>query len=384
MTDTLTKADDYWMHHALEEGRRGVGRTSPNPPVGAVIVAGDEVLGRGWHRQAGGPHAEIEALRDAAEKGRDARGATIYITLEPCSTQGRTGPCSEALVAAGIRRVVWGARDPNPDHAGRAETLLTEAGLEVRTGVLEAECAKLIRPFAKWITTGMPYVIAKAAQSLDGRLTRPPGEGQWLTSEAGRAHGRALRRRVDAVLVGAETVRQDNPRLTIREEAAGRDAAVLERGGDARLGADSGLSAPGHSGVGDTGGSARPQPWRVVLSRSGRLPAEAHLFTDEHKERTLVLPGPDLPAALRELAGRGVVSVLIEGGGDILGQAFEHRLVDELYWYMAPRLCGASGVPVLGGAALAASVALEELRYEFIEDNFCVHARPVWPALSPA
>ena len=373
MTDALTKIDDRWMRCALEEGRRGVGWTSPNPPVGAVIVAGDEVLGRGWHRQAGGPHAEIEALRDAAEKGGDVRGATIYITLEPCSTQGRTGPCTEALVAAGIGRVVWGARDPNPDHAGRAEALMREAGLEVLTGVLEAECAELIRPFAKWVTTGMPYVIAKAAQSLDGRLTRPPGEGQWLTSEGVRAHGRALRRQVDAVLVGAETVRQDNPRLTIREEA-GHDAAGVARGSHPGSDAHSGGTAPGHG--------ARPQPWRVVLSRSGRLPAEAHLFTDEHKERTLVLPGPDLPAALKELAGRGVVSVLIEGGGDILGQAFEHGLVDELYWYVAPRLCGAAGVPVLGRAEWAASVALERLRYEFLEDSFCVNARPVWPALS--
>lgn len=383
MTDDLTETDDRWMRRALEEGRRGVGWTSPNPPVGAVIVAGGEVIGQGWHRRAGGPHAEIEALRDAAEKGRDVSGATIYITLEPCSTQGRTGPCTEALVAAGIRRVAWGARDPNPDHAGRAEALLTEAGLEVRTGVLEAECVELIRPFAKWVTTGLPYVIAKAAQSLDGRLTRPPGEGQWLTSAAARAHGRALRRRVDAVLVGAETVRQDNPRLTIREEEAGHDAAVLARGSDPRLVADSGVSDPGHNGVGDTGGSARPQPWRVVLSRSGRLPAGAHLFTDEHKDRTLVLPGPDLPAALKELAGRGVVSVLIEGGGDILGQAFEHRLVDELCWYVAPRLCGA-GVPVLGGVEWAASVALAEVSYEILDDNLRVHARPVWPALSPA
>ncbi len=368
------------MRHALDEGRRGVGLTSPNPPVGAVIVIEKEgmirggnrltgeIIGRGWHRRAGGPHAEIEALRDAAENGRDVRGATIYITLEPCSTQGRTGPCTEALAAAGLRRVVWGARDPNPQHAGRAEALLREAGLEVTTGVLELECSGLIRPFAKWVTTGMPYVIAKAAQSLDGRLTRPPGESQWLTSEAARAHGRSLRREVDAVLVGAETVRQDNPRLTFRPGDANHATGPQPPKDEEFHAAE----------------AARPQPWRVVLSRSGRLPAGAHLLTDEHKDRTLVLPGPDLPSALRELAGRGIVSVLIEGGGDVLNQAFQHRLVDEVQWYVAARLCGA-GVPVLGRTSeWTASVELKNPQYSFFADDFCVRATPLWPNSSPA
>lgn len=347
MPETDSETDCHWMRLALDEGRKGIGLTSPNPAVGAVIVSQQgQILGQGWHRRAGGPHAEIEALRDAASRGHTVKDATIYITLEPCSTHGRTGPCTQALQEAGIRRVVWGARDPNPGHAGRAETLLSAAGLEVRTGVLAAECEELIRPFAKWITTGMPYVIAKAAQSLDGRLTRPPGEGQWLTSEAARAHGRGLRRRVDAILVGAGTVRADDPQLTFREGAADR-----------------------------------PQPWRVVLSRTGRLPAQARLFTDEHKDRTLVLPGPDLTTALRELAGRGIVTVLIEGGGQVLGQAFAERVVDELCWYVAPRLCGA-GVPVLANAEWAASVALEGVSVEVLEDNLCIHARPVWPAIA--
>jgi len=345
MSAAAESDDARWMRLALEQGRRGVGLTSPNPPVGAVVVADGERLGQGWHQRAGKPHAEIEALRDAAARHpQRLRGATIYVTLEPCSTHGRTGPCTEALIAAGLGRVVWGARDPNPGHAGRAETLLREAGLSVTTGVLEAECAALIRPFAKWITTGLPWVIAKAATSLDGRLTRPAGEGPWLTSEAARAHGRSLRRRVDAILVGAETVRQDDPQLTLRDSAD----------------------------------SDRPQPWRVVLSRSGQLPATARLFTDAHRERTLILPGPDLRTALLELGRRGVTTVLIEGGGQVLGQAFARRLVDEVHWYLAPRLCGAGTTPALGTEPWAASVGLADVHVEALGDNLCLTARPVW------
>jgi diaminohydroxyphosphoribosylaminopyrimidine deaminase/5-amino-6-(5-phosphoribosylamino)uracil reductase len=346
MSAAAESDDARWMRLALEQGLLGVGRTSPNPPVGAVLVADNELIGQGWHHRAGAPHAEIEALSDAtARHPQRLRGATIYITLEPCSTHGRTGPCTTALIAAGIQRVVWGSRDPNPHHAGRAETLLRDAGLEVTTGVLAAECDALIRPFAKWVTTGLPWVIAKAATSLDGRLTRPAGEGQWLTSAAARAHGRSLRRQVDAILVGAETVRQDNPQLTLRDEPA----------------------------------NDRPQPWRVVLSRSGQLPADAQLFTDAHRERTLVLPGPDLRTALGELGARGITAVLIEGGGSVLGQAFAQRLVDEVRWYLAPRLCGASTVPALGDTPWPASVALTDLQVESIGDNLCLSARPLWP-----
>lgn len=334
------------MRLALEQARLGVGLTSPNPAVGAVIVRERNLIGQGWHRKAGGPHAEVEAIRDAqARHAGQLAGSTIYVTLEPCSTHGRTGPCTEAIRAAGIQRVVWGAQDPNPGHRGRAREVLESAGIQTAAGVLEAECQELIRPFAKWITTGLPYVIAKAGQSLDGKITRPAGEGQWLTSEEARAHGRRLRARVDAILVGAGTVRADNPQLTLRE------AAIL----------------------------GKEQPWRVVLTRGGGLPAEAHLFTDEFKERTLVLPGPDLEAALCDLGGCGVVSVLIEGGADVLRQAFAARLVDEVAWYVAPRLCGAAGLPVLGQQPLAASIPLKDVQITPLGDNLCLTGRPEWP-----
>lgn len=343
MSATVTEADLHWMSLALEQARQGIGLTSPNPAVGAVVVADGEVIGKGYHQKAGLPHAEIEALKDAQDHAPDrVTGATIYVTLEPCSTQGRTGPCTEAIQKAGLRRVVWGAQDPNPSHVGRARQLLEAAGITVTTGVLEAECREILRPFAKWITTGLPYVIAKAGQSLDGRITRPEGEGQWITSEAARAHSQGLRARVDAILVGAETVRKDNPRLTLRN------------------------------------GVLKEQPLRVVLTRSGSLPAEAHLFTDAYQDRTLVLRDMSFSEVLPELATRGITSVLIEGGANVLAQAFLERCVDEVCWYIAPRLCGA-GLPVLAGPEWSQSISLQNVSIQAIGDNVCLSGQPLWP-----
>lgn len=332
------------MERALAEARLGVGLTSPNPPVGAVIVRAGALLGAGHHRRAGGPHAEIAALTHARAAFPDrVRGATIYVTLEPCSTQGRTPPCTRALIEAGLARVVYGSSDPNPAHRGRADALLRAEGLAVTSGVLAAACDDLIRPFRKWITTGRPYIIAKAGQSLDGRLTRPPGEPQWITSEEARAHGRRLRARVDAILVGAETLRRDNPRLTLREG-----------------------SLP-----------EKTQPWRVILSRGGPLPSEAHVFTDDFKKRTLVLNSRDFAEVAEELARREITSVLVEGGGSVLGQAFAARCVDEAHWYLAPRFCG-GGRPSLDGPLLVPSVTLEKVVITPLGDNVLVSGYPVW------
>ena len=302
------------MRLALREAERGVGRTSPNPAVGAVIVRGGRVLAWGYHHAAGQPHAEIEALHALRRPGQ-ARGATIYVTLEPCSTHGRTPPCTDAILRAGLARVVIGATDPNPRHAGSGVGLLESGGVEVRTGVLEEECRRLNRPFNRWIVTGRPWVIAKVALTLDGRLTRPPGEDRWLSGPAARAHAHRQRARVDAILVGAGTVRADNPRLTVREVP---------------------------------GADPTRQPWRVVLTRSGDLPAGAHLFTDEWRERTLVVRDQTLEAALGELGRRQVTSVLIEGGGQVLGQAFAAGLVDEVQFYFTPWLAGGPGIAVAG------------------------------------
>lgn len=340
--------DEYFMTLALAQASRGIGLTHPNPPVGAVLVRDGELIGEGYHRQAGQPHAEIEAMQDAMGKGHDVRGATIYVTLEPCSTRGRTPACTKALIHAGIARVVYALPDPNPRHTGSADKPLRKAGIEVESGLLEEECMRIIRPFAKWITTGLPYVIAKAGQSLDGRLARPHGESQNITSKAAREHAMQLRVRCDAILIGAETLRRDDPRLTLR---------------------------------GDDIPKEKTQPWRVVVTRSGKLPRKSHLFTDEHKKRTVVLKGErSFEDILRELARRGITCVLLEGGGNLLGQAFGAKLVDECFWYVAPRICG-GGTMAVGGAEFppdAASVELSDVWHETIGDNLLVHGYPVW------
>ena len=313
MTDVVESCDEPLMREALAEARRGLGATSPNPAVGAVIVRGNQIIGSGWHRKAGLPHAEIEALRSLADPAL-AKGATLYVTLEPCSTHGRTPPCSQAILEAGIRRVVMGTLDPNPAHAGRAVDILRAAGLEVRVGVLEAECRRLNLAFNKWIVTGMPWVIAKAGMSLDGRITRPPDAPRWITNAASRADTHRMRAEVDAILIGGETLRVDNPQLTVR-----------------------GLP-----------GEAPRQPWRVIVSRSGNLPPDATVFTDEHRDRTLVFAGRTLRSVLEELGQREVTRVLIEGGMRTLGEAFDERLVDQVCLYVAPLLLGGPKL-VLGG-----------------------------------
>jgi diaminohydroxyphosphoribosylaminopyrimidine deaminase / 5-amino-6-(5-phosphoribosylamino)uracil reductase len=329
------------MLSALAEARLGIGLTAPNPPVGALISRDGAVLGQGHHQKAGGPHAEIEALRAAAALGHDVSGATIFITLEPCSTAGRTPPCVQALIQAKLARVVWGARDPNPAHQGRAEALLLAAGISVITGVCETECQEILRPFTKHITTALPWVIAKAGMSLDGRITRPAGEGQWLTSPAARADAMLLRSTCEAVLVGAETIRRDNPSLTVRDPAL----------------------RPG-----------QPQPWRVILTKSGQLPPTARIFTDEDKDRTLVRRGQALETVFRDLASRGVLSVLIEGGGQVLASAFSGGWVDEVVFYIAPLISG-SGRPVVEATAFSgASIPMQLIDSKQIEDDLRVRA----------
>ena len=310
MLSEPTLLDLKMMRLALKEARKGIGNTSPNPAVGAVLVKNGRVLAKGWHQAAGCPHAEIEALRSLKNKS-SAKGATIYVTLEPCSTHGRTPPCCESIIASGITRVVYGARDPNPKHAGGADTILRQSGIEVLSGVLELECASLNRAWNKWIHTGLPFVVAKTGMSLDGRISSPKGR-RWITSEASRKDAMQLRATSGAILVGAETVRADNPSLTVR------------------------------------GIPVKQQPLRIVWSRSGNLPSDCHLLTDEHREKTLVFEGKSLREVLQDLGRRGIEQVLIEGGGRTLGEAFDEGLVDHIVFYVAPVLIGGETPPVGG------------------------------------
>ena len=332
--------DQRLMRQALLEARRGLGQTSPNPTVGAVLVVDGKVVARGHHRRAGAPHAEIECLRRFRKQV--PKGAILYVTLEPCSTVGRTGACTEAIAAAGVRQLVIGAIDPNPQHAGRGIDILTKAGIHVRTGILANECSSLNEAYNKWITTGRPFVIAKCGMSVDGRLTRPPEESQWLTSAASRRDAHRLRAQVDAILVGAETVRADNPRLTIRGQRGAK------------------------------------QPWRIVLSRSGKLPRHAKIFADRFAKRTLVYRDTTIAALLRDLGSRGITSVLIEGGGEILGEALDERVIDRAHVYIASRFTGGPAIAFAGSGAAetAGSLRLRDIRYETIGDDIRVTGSP--------
>ena len=311
--------DSEYMRRALALARRGIGFTSPNPPVGAILVRDGRELGAGWHERAGEPHAEINALNQAiARHGVEAaRGATLYVTLEPCSTSGRTGPCTTAIQKAGLARVVVGARDPNPAHAGRGLELLEKAGLDVVEGIEEAGCEEIIRAFSKVQRSGLPWLIIKTAMSLDGRITRPAGEGQWLSGPESRADVQRLRAECDAILTSGQTVRCDDPRLTVRS-------------GD--------------------GAERREQPWRVVLtSREDGVPESARLRTDEHRGRTLVFAGQRIENVLRTLVSeRGVLTVLVEAGGRLVGRLLDEGWADELVVYLAPLLTGGP-TPAAGG-----------------------------------
>ncbi|MBP1685329.1 MAG: riboflavin biosynthesis protein RibD [Deltaproteobacteria bacterium] len=327
--------DARFMRVALRLARRGVGRTSPNPPVGAVIVAKSAIVGRGYHRKAGEPHAEVAALRDA---GGHARGGTLYVTLEPCAHHGRTPPCTDAIIAAGLRRVVVGTCDPNPSVCGDGTGKLRQAGIHVTTGMEQAACDALIAAFRKHITTGMPWVTLKLAASLDGRIATVTGESRWITGADSRRFVHRLRAEHDAVLVGAETVRHDDPALTCRM-----------RGGR--------------------------NPLRVVLDGRLRIPLQAQVLTTTDAAETLVVAGRGAPARkgrsiealgasvlrlpdragriplsqlLRALGRRGVLSVLIEGGASVAAAAIAARVVDRVLIFYAPTFIGGDGRPMLG------------------------------------
>ena len=328
--------DEKFMQAALAEAEKGLGTTSPNPAVGAVLVCRNRIVACGHHRRAGGDHAEIDCLRKLADP--IPAEAVLYVTLEPCSTRGRTAPCANYIIQRGVRRVVIGAVDPNPKHRGRAIGFLGAAGIDVTTGVLEDECARLNEAFNKWIVTAEPFVVAKCGVSLDGYLTRPAGETRWLTSESSRSHAHQLRALVDAIIVGAETIRRDNPRLTLRK------------------------------------GPRRIQPWRVILTKSGRLPQKAKVFRDSKKARTLIYRNQSLRAILRDLGRREITSVLIEGGGDVLSQALDQRLIDKVQIYIAPIFTG-GGVMAFGGNGTAStqrSLRLDLPRYQRIGPDICI------------
>jgi len=355
------------MHEALALAHGAIGLSEPNPRVGCVITAADgSVLGRGHTQQAGGPHAEVMALRDVRARGASARGATAYVTLEPCSHHGRTPPCCEALIEAGIARVVMAIEDPNPLVAGQGAARLRAAGIDVVTGALAAEARELNVGFFSRMQRGRPWVRLKAAVSLDGRTALNNGASQWITGPAARADGHAFRRRAGALLTGVGTVLDDNPRLDVRlVETALQPMRVI---------VDSRLETPPASKILDA-------PGRTLLYAAAVTEERAAALRARGAEIALV-PGAnakvDLAAMLVDLAARGVNELHVEAGHKLNGSFVREGLVDEFLIYLAPRLLGI-------GRELAAFGPLETLsdslalRFESVTpvgDDLRIIARP--------
>ncbi len=353
----------FWMQRALGLAAKGEGKTHPNPPVGAVVVRDGVSIGEGYHRKAGGAHAEVAALRGLHRD--QTHGATLYVTLEPCSTHGRTPPCTEAILSAGIAEVVVSVKDPNPKHAGRGLRLLRKHGVRVSTGICLPEGNALLAPFAKWVTTGRPYVTLKMAMSLDGRIGDFQKRSQWITGPAARREVQSLRRRVDAVLVGAGTVAADNPSLLVKSRST-------------------------------------RQPLRVVLDGSGRIARAAKVLRDGFPTVVVVTEGCsparrkilaqpnvtiwtcgtgsriDVGALLQRLGAEGYLHVLCEGGGALAGTLLREHAVDVCRFYVAGRFLGGNGVPVTGlqGWSLTDAPRLHFDDVRRVGDDVCLVATP--------
>jgi diaminohydroxyphosphoribosylaminopyrimidine deaminase/5-amino-6-(5-phosphoribosylamino)uracil reductase len=334
---TVTNTDCQYMRLALREARKGEGRTSPNPAVGAVVVRNGQVVGKGYHHQAGTPHAEVHALRAA---GQQAKGATLYVTLEPCNHTGRTPPCSHAVHDAGIQRVVVGMGDPNPHVLGNGASYLIEHGIPVTMGVLESECRQLIRPFLKHSATGLPWVIMKAGSSLDGRIATRTGHSGWITGEQSRRQVHRLRDRVDGILIGVGTALADNPSLTTRLPKGGRDAVRMVLDSHLRLEPTARLltqSSPAPTWV-FCGPHAKPARQRA-LEAAGAVVQRVGLDNDGRLAMLEVL----------QLVGAANLNtLLVEGGSGIHGAFLRQRLVDEVMLFVAPLFLGGDGLPLAG------------------------------------
>jgi diaminohydroxyphosphoribosylaminopyrimidine deaminase/5-amino-6-(5-phosphoribosylamino)uracil reductase len=373
--------DRHYMRRALRLARRGYGVTSPNPMVGAVLVKGSKIIGRGWHHRAGEPHAEVEALRDAQKRGHKVKGATLYVTLEPCCTRGRTPPCTEVLKAAGIKRVVVGATDPNPRHRGKGFRILRRAGIAVVHGVIAEECSRLNEAFNHWIVRRTPLVTVKAGMTLDGKIATASGESRWITGEKARAYGMELRQGSDAILVGINTVLADDPSLTFRKH-------------------ETGVRGP-RSGV--RGHALR----RIVLDARGRTPSKARVVSDEYaalttivvsnlapkrraaalakRVRVLVAPSSegkiDLRWLLRKLGSESITSLLVEGGGEVNASFLLQGLAQRVAFFYAPKILGGRdsrrAVAGQGARTLAESLSLTDLEWRRLGPDWLLSAQVV-------
>ncbi len=362
------------MRLALQLAQRARGQTTPNPMVGAVLVKHGRMIGQGWHHRAGGPHAEIEALNDARRRGVDPKGSTLYVTLEPCSTHGRTPPCTDAIKAAGIRRVLVAATDPNLEHSGEGFRLLERARIKVTHGLLAEEAEALNEAFNHWIVHCTPFVTVKAAMTLDGKIATAGGESKWITGERARAYGMKLRQESDAILIGVNTVLADDPSLTVRN-------------------------------IPNSESRSQKPKRRIVVDSYARTPLTARIVSDEFREFTtvvliraaskarhaalakqvnvMVAPAQrgkvDLHWLLRRLGADEVTSVLVEGGGEVNGSFLLDGLAQRIAFFYAPKILGGrdarKGVGGAGAERLSQAVKLRDAMWKRLGPDLMLTAR---------
>ncbi|MDD4879865.1 MAG: bifunctional diaminohydroxyphosphoribosylaminopyrimidine deaminase/5-amino-6-(5-phosphoribosylamino)uracil reductase RibD [Candidatus Omnitrophica bacterium] len=335
--------DEKYIKISLELAKKAKGMTSPNPCVGAVIVKRGRIVGSGYHRFAGGPHAEIYALRQA---GKKAEGATMYVSLEPCSHFGKTPPCTDAIIRSGIKRVVAAIKDPNPVNNGRGLRILRSRGIGTAVGFLEAEAKELNEDFIKYMTSKMPFVAVKVAQSLDGKIATRTGDSKWISGEKAREFVHKLRSEHDAVMVGAGTVLKDDPLLTARVK-----------------------------------GKRVKQPLRIILSGKTGIPQNARIFNSRGGDVVIAATKKkdgrvDIRSLLGELAKRQITSVLIEGGGETVASALESRVVDKVYFFIAPKIIGgrkaATSVEGEGVDKAGKAIRLNKTSFRKIGDDLLI------------
>lgn len=357
--------DETYMQMALSLAERGEGWTSPNPMVGAVVVKDDVVIGSGFHQKVGGPHAEVNALVDA---GKAARDATLYVTLEPCNHEGRTPPCTKAILKSGVTRVVVAMEDPNPGVTGGGIDLLRSSGIEVVTGICEAESRRLNEAFVKHVTSGLPFVIMKSASTLDGCIATRTGDSKWITNVQSRAFVHRLRHRVDGIMVGMGTVKADDPRLTTRLE--GREGAD-----PTRIILDTQLSIPLDAKLLHLDSASD-----TLIVTNPPVDGEKRARLEQAGAKILVMPTPgervDLKALMHTLGRMNITSLLIEGGSRVHGSALQSGIVDKVYMFLAPKLCGGNdGVPIccgLGPERMKEAVQLEEISTRRFGDDVMI------------
>ncbi len=363
---TPTEIDRWHMRRALELAANGQGYVEPNPMVGCVIARRAEIIGEGFHRRFGGPHAEIEALHLA---GPRAAGATMYVTLEPCCHVGKTPPCTKAILAAGLRRVVVAQRDPFPQVAGGGLAELHSAGVEVEVGVLESEARRLNAPYLKLIETGRPWIIAKWAMSLYGKIATAAGESRWISNEQSREVVHKLRGRMDAIIIGRETALRDDPLLTARPPGP-RTALRVVLDTNASLSPDSQLVR-----------TVADAPLLVAVGK--QAPAENRRRLEDAGCEVFECPGEShidrLHSLLQELGRRRMTNVLVEGGGRVLGSLLDARQIDEVHVFIAPKLIGGSAARVAfmgeGIAQMADALCLDAPEIETIAGDVYIHGR---------